>query len=67
MRKTITRWVSVAAMAVGIAAGAVVTVAVVAQCPTEDSRNCYWNARTQGNGVGQSFVDINGNAVMLPW
>lgn len=27
-------------------------------CTTEDSRRCYWNARTMGNGHGQSFVQL---------
>lgn len=31
-------------------------------CSTEDSTNCYWDATVQGNGLGQSFVDINGTA-----
>lgn len=31
-------------------------------CETEDSTNCYWDATVQGNGLGQSFVDINGTA-----
>lgn len=25
-------------------------------CPTEDSAWCYWDAATQGNGLGRSFV-----------
>ncbi len=25
-------------------------------CPTEDSFNCYWNAKEQGDGHGHSFV-----------
>lgn len=24
-------------------------------CATEDSVNCYWNARREGNGTGRSF------------
>lgn len=27
-------------------------------CPAEDSRFCYWNAETRGNGVGQSFIRL---------
>lgn len=26
-------------------------------CPTEDSDHCYWDARTMGNGLGESFVN----------
>lgn len=31
-------------------------------CATEDSINCYWAGGSQGNGLGQSFLDINGTA-----
>lgn len=37
-------------------------IAYLPPCPTEDSTNCYWDATVQGNGLGQSFVDINGTA-----
>lgn len=33
---------------------------VLVPCPEEDSRNCYWDAATMGNGVGRSFVNIDG-------
>lgn len=29
-------------------------------CATEDSANCFWDASRHGNGLGQSFYDING-------
>lgn len=29
-------------------------------CATEDSDNCYWDALSMGNGVGQSFTVLNG-------
>jgi len=29
-------------------------------CPAEDSSNCYWDARKQGNGHGRSFATIKG-------
>lgn len=29
-------------------------------CATEDSDNCHWDARTQGNGHGLSFDVIDG-------
>lgn len=32
------------------------------QCATEDSTNCYWDANVQGNGTGNSFIDVNGTA-----
>lgn len=31
-------------------------------CEVEDSRNCYWDAGSSGNGEGQSFIDIEGVA-----
>lgn len=34
-------------------------------CEYEDSSNCMWNAETQGNGQGQSFIDIAGRAYHL--
>lgn len=27
-------------------------------CPTEDSTWCVWNAASQGNGIGHSFVSL---------
>jgi hypothetical protein len=35
------------------------------ECPTEDSTNCVWDATAQGNGTGQSFIDIDGTAYTL--
>jgi hypothetical protein len=29
---------------------------LVPACPTEDSTNCYWDADSRGNGVGQDFM-----------
>ena len=29
-------------------------------CRYEDSRNCFWDASSRGNGVGNSFIDLNG-------
>lgn len=34
-------------------------------CATEDSHDCYWNPRVQGNGEGRSFVDIGGIVYFL--
>lgn len=31
------------------------------QCEYEDSTNCIWDAKNQGNGEGHSFVDIDGS------
>ncbi len=36
-------------------------------CTTEDDeRDCYWNARERGNGLGQSFIRYNGGTYYLP-
>lgn len=32
---------------------------MVTRCRHEDSNNCWWNARTRGNGEGRSFVVIH--------
>lgn len=29
-------------------------------CPVEDAENCYWDAARMGNGLGRSFVNIDG-------
>lgn len=34
-------------------------------CEHEDSTNCSWNAQVQGNGEGDSFVDIGGTAFYI--
>lgn len=35
-------------------------------CVTEDSDNCVWDARIDGNGEGRSFVTIDGVTYYLP-
>lgn len=34
-------------------------------CAEEDSRDCFWDASTSGNRVGQSFVDVDGIALYV--
>ena len=34
-------------------------------CASEDANNCYWDASTQGNGEGSSFLVINDNVYYL--
>lgn len=34
-------------------------------CPHEDEDNCWWDASTMGNGIGDSFVVIKGNKIWL--
>jgi len=36
------------------------------ECPTEDSSTCVWYADVQGNGQGNSFIDLGGNVFYLP-
>ena len=48
-----------------------ISVSAVAQSlytafPVEDSDNCYWDALTQGNGRGTSFVTIAGHVFYAP-
>ena len=38
---------------------------VLRPCALEDSKDCYWDARTQGNGTGRSFVDVDG--LLFTW
>ena len=33
---------------------------VLTPCQYEDSTDCYWQAQRTGNGIGRSFVDVNG-------
>lgn len=33
---------------------------MVTRCRQEDSRNCWWDAKRRGNGVGHSFVNLRG-------
>lgn len=39
-----------------------ILTAILPACESEDSTNCYFDASTHGNRVGNSFVDINGKA-----
>lgn len=41
------------------------STALLTPCATESSDNCYWNAQTQGNGQGTSFVSVNGSVWYL--
>lgn len=34
------------------------TYITMVRCPTEDSDNCYWDARKRGNHKGNSFVTV---------
>lgn len=37
-------------------------LALSTPCEFEEDTNCYWNAAEQGNGEGESFVDVSGEA-----
>lgn len=39
---------------------------VMPPCVTEDSSGCVWDASTQGNGIGMSFVVIDDITYYLP-
>jgi hypothetical protein len=47
----------------GYGAG-VIVYSVSHPCVTEDSSNCFWDAG-RGNGLGHSFVDINGTVFYI--
>ena len=34
-------------------------------CEFEDSQNCFWDAQLQGNGIGESFIDIEGETLYI--
>ncbi len=36
------------------------SVLVLPPCVMEDDQNCYWDASVRGNGVGTSFINLNG-------
>lgn len=38
---------------------------ILPPCAEEDSDNCYWSASERSNGLGLSFVTINGNTYYL--
>lgn len=40
-------------------------VITVSQCASEDSQDCYWDAKTQGNHKGSSFLNYDGKTVMI--
>jgi hypothetical protein len=40
-------------------------LALMPTCTTEDSSNCYWDAKTHGNHQGRSFVDVGGEVFYL--
>ena len=38
--------------------GAVYLFSTMPPCATEDSTFCHWNAQTQGNGHGNSIINL---------
>lgn len=36
----------------------VALIFAIGPCPTEDSTGCYWDAQSQGNHLGTSFVSL---------
>lgn len=42
-----------------------ILIAIMPVCPSEDSRNCYWDASARGNHLGVSFIDIGGRVYYL--
>jgi hypothetical protein len=54
--KTAALLLAIAVMTICITAFQVVMFLPV--CEVEDSTFCAWNAKTQGNGLGQSFITL---------
>jgi len=46
-------------IALMFALGTAYLLATLPQCATEDSTMCYWNAQTQGNGQGNSLINLS--------
>lgn len=42
----------------------IIVSALFPSCQTEDSTGCYWDASTQGNGQGTSFVAITDDFII---
>ncbi len=38
---------------------------VTEEASPENPPACVWNAETQGNGQGESFIDIDGTAIYI--
>lgn len=38
---------------------------VLPPCKVEDSPDCYWHGQKMGNGLGRSFVDVDG--LLFEW
>lgn len=54
---------AIASVALSVAlSGGPVSSSDLPTCETETSTNCFWDADIQGNGVGESFHDIEGVA-----
>jgi hypothetical protein len=49
----------------GLVDPASIAAALETACPVEDSTNCYWDASIAGNGIGTSFVNIEGHIFPL--
>jgi hypothetical protein len=49
--------------------GLIVTIALssLPPCTAEDSTNCYWNARTMGNGQGDSYLTVGDWTVYISY
>lgn len=42
------------------AATLALVLALTTPCATEDSQNCTWDSAENGNGVGTSFITVDG-------
>lgn len=60
-------WSAVCGVLIGFGLGGINAVAdldkaMKTTCVQEDSPNCFWDASVSGNGIGESFIDVNGTA-----
>ena len=61
MRKAIATTTGLAiALSVGAGIAYIAPTSDLPACEFEDSTNCVWNADSQGNGQGRSFINLNG-------
>lgn len=49
----------------GMVDPASIMAALATPCAQEDSTNCFWRADLRGNGIGDSFVNIEGHLFPL--
>jgi hypothetical protein len=49
------RTITATALTAGLVLTAAPSAEAMRRCPTEDSKNCVWDAKHMGNGEGRSY------------